>query len=60
MATLSAIRSNEPTSGTSAVKADMKFEIVVIPVSDVDREKEFYAALDGASTRTTIAIKTTA
>jgi catechol 2,3-dioxygenase-like lactoylglutathione lyase family enzyme len=45
MATLSAIRSNEPTSGASTVKLDMKFEIVVIPVSDVDRAKEFYARL---------------
>src|SRR5712691_5738390 len=45
MATLNAIRSNEATSGTSAVKVDMKFEIVVIPVSDVDRAKEFYARL---------------
>jgi catechol 2,3-dioxygenase-like lactoylglutathione lyase family enzyme len=45
MATLSAIRSNEPTSSTSAVRVDMKFEIVVIPVSDVDRAKEFYAKL---------------
>src|SRR3982075_2353381 len=45
MATLNAIRSNEPTSGTSAVKVDMKFEIVVIPVSDVDRAKEFYGRL---------------
>src|SRR6266568_1915828 len=45
MATLSAIRSNEPTSGASAVKVDMKFEIVVIPVSDVDRAKEFYTRL---------------
>src|ERR1700716_4404426 len=45
MATLNAIRSNEPTSGTSAVKVDMKFEIVVIPVSDVDRAKEFYGTL---------------
>jgi predicted enzyme related to lactoylglutathione lyase len=26
-------------------KADMKFELVVIPVSDVDRAKRFYAAL---------------
>src|ERR1700720_3239041 len=45
MATLSAIRGNEPTRGASAVKVDMKFEIVVIPVSDVDRAKEFYAKL---------------
>jgi catechol 2,3-dioxygenase-like lactoylglutathione lyase family enzyme len=28
-----------------AQKVDMKFEIVVIPVSDVDRAKEFYARL---------------
>lgn len=31
----------EPT----AAKVDMKFEIVVIPVSDVDRAKEFYGRL---------------
>ena len=60
MATLNAFRSNEPTSGTSAVKVDMKFEIVVIPVSDVDRAKEFSGGLGGASTRTSIAVKTTA
>jgi len=30
---------------TSVAPADMKFEIVVIPVSDVDRAKEFYAKL---------------
>ena len=36
------IRSNNATSKTSAAKVDMKFEIVVIPVSDVDRAKEFY------------------
>jgi len=29
----------------SAAKVDMKFEIVVIPVSDVDRAKAFYAKL---------------
>lgn len=29
----------------TAPKADMKFEVVVIPVSDVDRAKQFYAAL---------------
>jgi hypothetical protein len=34
--------SNDLTSGTSAARVDMKFEIVVIPVSDVDRAKEFY------------------
>jgi predicted enzyme related to lactoylglutathione lyase len=30
---------------TRVPKADMKFEVVVIPVSDVDRAKRFYAAL---------------
>ena len=30
---------------TTSTKLDMKFEIVVIPVSDVDRAKEFYAKL---------------
>ena len=30
---------------TSAAKVDMKFEIVIIPVSDVDRAKEFYGRL---------------
>jgi catechol 2,3-dioxygenase-like lactoylglutathione lyase family enzyme len=30
---------------TSVAPVDMKFEIVVIPVSDVDRAKEFYARL---------------
>ena len=29
----------------SVARVDMKFEIVVIPVSDVDRAKEFYAKL---------------
>jgi catechol 2,3-dioxygenase-like lactoylglutathione lyase family enzyme len=33
----------EPSSGTATV--DMKFEVVVIPVSDVDRAKEFYGKL---------------
>jgi len=30
---------------TSVARVDMKFEIVVIPVSDVDRAKEFYGKL---------------
>jgi catechol 2,3-dioxygenase-like lactoylglutathione lyase family enzyme len=45
MGTLSAISSNESTSRTSPAKVDLKFEIVVIPVSDVDRAKEFYTKL---------------
>src|ERR1700722_14730064 len=32
-------------SHASVATIDMKFEIVVIPVSDVDRAKEFYAGL---------------
>jgi len=39
------ILNNETASGTSAVKVDFKFEIVVIPVLDVDRAKEFYARM---------------
>ena len=30
---------------SSAAKIDMKFEIVVLPVSDLDRAKEFYGRL---------------
>jgi catechol 2,3-dioxygenase-like lactoylglutathione lyase family enzyme len=36
------VRSND---STSAARVDMKFELVVIPVSNVDRAKEFYAKL---------------
>jgi catechol 2,3-dioxygenase-like lactoylglutathione lyase family enzyme len=42
MATSSAIK-NEPVA--SATKVDMKFEVVVIPVTDVDRSKAFYSKL---------------
>ncbi|MGA7380409.1 MAG: VOC family protein [Terriglobales bacterium] len=38
------IRSNE-ASDARVVKVDMKLEVVVIPVSDVDRAKEFYTKL---------------
>jgi catechol 2,3-dioxygenase-like lactoylglutathione lyase family enzyme len=44
MSTLSATN-NDPVSGASAAKMDMKFEVIVIPVSDVDRAKEFYGRL---------------
>ena len=44
MAISSAIN-NEPVSRANAAILDMKFEIVVIPVSDVDRAKEFYGRL---------------
>jgi len=39
------VRINEPTSDAGVARVAMKFEIVVIPVSDVDRAKEFYAKL---------------
>ena len=38
------IRSND-ASDASVARVDMKLEIVVIPVSDVDRAKEFYRRL---------------
>jgi catechol 2,3-dioxygenase-like lactoylglutathione lyase family enzyme len=44
MATLSAI-DNEAGNAPSAERVDMKFEVVVIPVTDVDRSKAFYTKL---------------
>jgi len=45
MATLNEIRSNDATSGTKVARVDMKLEVVVIQVSDVDRAKDFYGRL---------------
>ena len=45
MATVSAIRNNEPTTNANAARNDMKLEVVIIPVSDADRAKEFYSRL---------------
>lgn len=39
------VRTDSATSDASVARLDMKFEIAVIPVSDVDRAKEFYARL---------------
>lgn len=39
------VRNNEAAGSTSIASVDMKFEVVVIPVSDVDRAKEFYSRL---------------
>src|SRR5580658_7809199 len=39
----SAVRGNDPASGPKVI--DMKFELVVIPVSDADRAKKFYGRL---------------
>jgi catechol 2,3-dioxygenase-like lactoylglutathione lyase family enzyme len=38
-------RSNDPIRDASVARVDLKFEIVVIPVADVDRAKEFYGRL---------------
>jgi catechol 2,3-dioxygenase-like lactoylglutathione lyase family enzyme len=45
MATLNASPRSEPISAASAARVDMKFEVVVIPVADADRSKEFYTKL---------------
>jgi catechol 2,3-dioxygenase-like lactoylglutathione lyase family enzyme len=45
MATSNAVSIDESARVPSAAKIDMKFEIVVIPVSDVGRAKEFYTRL---------------
>ena len=39
---------------------DMKLEVVVIPVSDVDRAKEFYGSLGGGSMPTSPPVTTSA
>ncbi len=39
------VRSNEAAGSTSVANLDMKLEVVVLPVSDVDRAKEFYSRL---------------
>ena len=44
MATVSTI-SNQPINATTPARVDMRLEVVVIPVSDVDRAKQFYTKL---------------
>jgi catechol 2,3-dioxygenase-like lactoylglutathione lyase family enzyme len=39
------VRSNDPSGIASVTNVDMKVEVLVIPVSDVDRAKEFYGRL---------------
>jgi len=39
------VRISDATSNAGIARVDMKFEIVVLPVSDVDRAKEFYERL---------------
>jgi len=45
MATLRVVHNDEPVSDKSTARLDMKFEIVVLPVTDVDRAKDFYTRL---------------
>ena len=45
MATVPTLSSSEPVSSASAERVDMKFEVVVIPIADVERSKEFYTKL---------------
>ena len=40
-----AVRTNDPSGDAGVARVAMKFEVVVIPVSDVDRAKEFYGRL---------------
>src|SRR5215475_9432959 len=39
------ISSEQATRGSSAESVDLKLEVVVLPVSDVDRAKRFYGSL---------------
>jgi catechol 2,3-dioxygenase-like lactoylglutathione lyase family enzyme len=39
------VQANDAANEASVTRVDVKFEIVVIPVSDVDRAKEFYTRL---------------
>ena len=39
------LMNGETKTSAGATKVDLKFEVVVIPVSDVDRAKEFYTGL---------------
>ncbi len=39
------VQANDAASVAGMAKVNMKFELIVIPVSDVDRAKEFYARL---------------
>jgi catechol 2,3-dioxygenase-like lactoylglutathione lyase family enzyme len=45
MATLNEIRSKDAATDASVGRVDTKLEVIIIPVSDVDRAKKFYARL---------------
>src|SRR5271155_2673858 len=39
------VRNNDAARNAGVARIDMKLEVIVIPVSDVDRAKEFYARI---------------
>lgn len=39
------VRSDDAARNAGVARIDMKLELVVIPVSDIDRAKEFYARI---------------
>jgi catechol 2,3-dioxygenase-like lactoylglutathione lyase family enzyme len=43
--TSTAVRTDEATSDARVGQVDLKLEVITIPVSDVDRSKEFYGSL---------------
>ena len=45
MATMRVVRNEDPTRDAKPEPVDIKFEVVVIPVTDVDRSKAFYTKL---------------
>jgi hypothetical protein len=57
MATKDETRSNDTRKARGAI-VDMMLEIVIIPVSDADRSKEFYTRLGGGWTPTSPAVTT--
>ena len=42
---MSSVQMRESDATTSVGKLDMKLEVIIIPVSDVDRAKQFYEGL---------------
>ena len=47
-----AVRSSDKATDAKVGNVDMKLEVVTLPVSDLDRAKEFYGASGGGATRT--------
>ena len=54
------VRSEPAIEAPRAQRVDMKLEVVVIPVSDVDRAKSSMGAWGGGSTPTSPPVTTTA